>query len=279
MQTLAGMQGWDGDSMAAGWIKDYRKEIDSPIWLMPPLYHRIWQWLKYAVNHEEADIPMRDGSVFKVLPGQRLTSYRGIAKAVGWYEGRKWKEPNPKTVSVIITWLQRNSMILVNHGKGNGEYTLITLVNWDFYQSENDKGNAKVTVGKQSVDTNKNDKNEKNINTLYPRLKITDEHLLLAAYFQNAIKARKPDYKFTGTIEKWADVIRLMIDTDKRTPDRIKAVIAWSQADTFWQNNVLSPDKLRKQFDRLELQMQKDNPGCIETDKQYDANGICWNSK
>lgn len=153
----------------AGWIKDYRKELDSNIWLMPPLYHRVWQWLKYKANHRDNEIPQKDGTSFLIKSGQHLTSYRNIAKGIGWFEGRQWIEPNPKTIKSIITWMEAQAMITVDHGKGNREYTLITLNNWDSYQSDEETGNAKVTPEKQRgntevtpekqlADINKNDK-------------------------------------------------------------------------------------------------------------------------
>jgi len=93
----------------AGFVKDYRKEIESDIWLMPPLYHRAWQWLKYSVNHDETTVPGHDGTKITVLPGQRITSMRQIAKGIGWFEGRKWREPNPKTVKTILDWMVREN--------------------------------------------------------------------------------------------------------------------------------------------------------------------------
>lgn len=128
-----------------GYIKDYRKELDSAIWMMPPLYHRIWQYLKYKVNHQENKIPMKDGTFLTIKPGQHLTSVREIAKNVGWYEGVKWKEPNPKTVSTILDWLEKQSMIKIDRGKGNRQYTLITLINWDLYQLNDGEGNTSET--------------------------------------------------------------------------------------------------------------------------------------
>ena len=146
----------------AGWIKDYRKEVESDIWLMPPMYHRIWQYLKYMANHTSNEIPMQDGTTFKIMPGQHLTSIRGIAKGVGWWEGLKQKEPNPKTVKKILDFMVVNQMIKINSGKGNRQYTLVTIENWDTYQEKNVEGNSKVTVRttakQQSADINKNDK-------------------------------------------------------------------------------------------------------------------------
>lgn len=166
-----------------GWIKDYRKEMDSDIWVMPPLYLKVWQYLKYMVNHKKNEIPMTDGSKEIIERGQHLTSYRGIAKGVSYYEGRTYKEPSARTIKKILEWLEKNNMISITHGRGNRQYTKITLVNYSLYQAENNEGvtvskqlvnseetqrkhlvNSEETDGKQTVHINKNDKNDIRMN-------------------------------------------------------------------------------------------------------------------
>lgn len=82
-------------------------------------------------------------------------------------------------------------------------------------------------------------------------------HLDLAECLRNAILASKPDARVPSDLTRWATTARLMIERDHRTPDSIAAVIQYAQGDDFWRANVLSMDKLRTQFDRLELQMQR----------------------
>jgi hypothetical protein len=131
---------------------------------MPPLYHRVWQWLKYQVNHDDADIPLSDGTRLYIKRGQHLTSIRNIARGVGWYEGAFWKEPNPKTISKILDWLENSKMVQIDRGRGNRQYTLITLVKYEDYQGSEHGG---VTVGgegrEQPVGINNNDKNDKEV--------------------------------------------------------------------------------------------------------------------
>lgn len=141
----------------SGYIFDYRQELESDIWLLPPMYHRVWQYLKYKANHAEGRIPNADGTVTILRPGQHATSYRHIAKGVGYYEGRKWVEPNPKTIKKILDWLSIQNMIVL---EGNRQGTVVTIVNWGLYQSEIVKGNTKVTPRKHTVDTNKKNKEE-----------------------------------------------------------------------------------------------------------------------
>lgn len=142
-----------------GWIADHRKELKSDIWLMPPMYHRVWQAIKYSVNCSPAKIPNRDGTFTELLPGQHATSYRILAEKVGYYEGKKWKTPNVKTIKQILDWLVKQNMISV---WGNTSGTIITVENWEVYQFSEAKGNTKrITVEtldgslcKHFVDTN-----------------------------------------------------------------------------------------------------------------------------
>lgn len=67
--------------------------------------------------------------------------------------------------------------------------------------------------------------------------------------------------------DKWRRECRLLIDRDERTPDHIEIIIRWCQEDSFWNRNILSMDKLRKQFDRLRLARNE------EIEKKQNGNG------
>ena len=55
----------------------------------------------------------------------------------------------------------------------------------------------------------------------------------------------------------WIKDIDLMIRIDKRTHQEIKERIIYGQQHHFWRKNILSMATLRKQFDRLTLDMEK----------------------
>lgn len=251
-----------------GWIKDYRKELNSDIWSMPPLYHRVWQWIKYQANHEDTLIPMLDGSKMIIKKGQHLTSIRNIARGVGWYEGPVWKEPNPKTITTILQWLEKVKMVKVERGRGNRQYTLITVVNWDFYQGADQDGVTDNTTAtgearKQQTDINKNDKNVKNEKNYINNIRRKREkhvydsnstYMKMAIYFRDRILAWKPNAKIPDDLNAWADEFRKLQELDKRDKSEIKRVIDFATSDTFWQPNILSAKKLREKFDTLEAQ-------------------------
>ncbi len=79
------------------------------------------------------------------------------------------------------------------------------------------------------------------------------EEFRLASLLFELMTARKSDFR-KPNLTVWAKEVELMIRLDKRDPKKIEAVIRWCQLDSFWQNNILSTKKLRKHFDRLEMQ-------------------------
>lgn len=164
-----------------GYIKDYRNELESELWLMPPLYHRVWQYLKYKANHVEKELPLNDGSVFLIKPGQHLTSIRTIAKGVGWNERGKPFIPNTKTIDAILKWLIRGKMIQIDKApsnipvavssnsrskvRRNTPGSLITLLFWEVSQSSVHESNSEHGVTGISVSSLKVTKQEINTTT------------------------------------------------------------------------------------------------------------------
>jgi hypothetical protein len=71
------------------------------------------------------------------------------------------------------------------------------------------------------------------------------------------IRRNKPDFK-PQTPQNWPTVFDRMIRLDNRTAKQIATLIRWCQQDDFEMANVLSPRKLRKRFDQLELKMKRD---------------------
>jgi hypothetical protein len=78
----------------------------------------------------------------------------------------------------------------------------------------------------------------------------------LARFFFSKIREMKKDFK-EPNLEKWAKELDKMIRIDKRDPKKIREVIEWVVTDPFWQRNILSAEKLRLQFDRLEIDREK----------------------
>ena len=80
-----------------------------------------------------------------------------------------------------------------------------------------------------------------------------------------------PEHK-KPNMDTWANTIRLMRESDKRTHKDICRVFSWANQDQFWSTNVLSPASLRKNYDKLSI---KANQPVLSSNTLFsDGNGI-----
>ena len=59
--------------------------------------------------------------------------------------------------------------------------------------------------------------------------------------------------------DKWLSDMERLHRLDERSWEQITKAIEWCQADDFWRGNIMSPAKLRKQYDQLRLAAQRGN--------------------
>ena len=76
----------------------------------------------------------------------------------------------------------------------------------------------------------------------------------LAKILFGLIKENNPAWYVKPNWDQWAEDIRKIREIDSRTEEQIKFIIEWAQNDNFWKGNILSPSKLRKQFNTLVVQ-------------------------
>lgn len=111
------------------------------------------------------------------------------------------------------------------------------------------------------VETDKKNTTSKN--------KFSDEDMTNAEYIFSRIQLLNPNHK-QPNLESWANEIRKIREIDKKTTEEIKELFTWANSDSFWQENILSPLKLRKQWDRLFIQK---NNGVNSGKNQQDSRG------
>jgi phage replication O-like protein O len=115
--------------------------------------------------------------------------------------------------------------------------------------------------------------------TIQKKLYTSDsEEIRLSKLLLDKIMDRDPDFKIPD-LQKWSMHIERMIRMDKRTVEKIEKVTRWCQADSFWQNNILSTLKLRKQFSQLWLKMPKGDSKYSETTAHNIEVGKKWLEK
>jgi hypothetical protein len=71
-----------------------------------------------------------------------------------------------------------------------------------------------------------------------------------ARWMLEKIRLIMPNFK-QPRIEAWANEIRIMRQADKRTHEEIREVFDFANKHHFWGKNILSPQSLRKQWDKL----------------------------
>lgn len=138
----------------AGWIKLHRKILDSTIFDNADLL-KVWIWCLLKATHE--DYTQLVGlQVVELTKGQFIT---------GRFKGAEELKLNPSTFYKYLKVLEKLNMIDLN---SNNKMTIVTIVNWGKYQlDENEtcqQNNNNVTTKEQQSNTNKNIKNNKNIN-------------------------------------------------------------------------------------------------------------------
>lgn len=158
--------------MGQGWIKLHRKIRDcDAIWDDKPFSRgQAWIDLLLMANHEDKEV-FFDGAIYEVKRGQRLTSIRKLSEQWGWSRTKTTK---------FLNELEKVEML---HVKSDTKKTVLTIVNYDFYQLEEEtekppKSHREATE-KPQKDTNKNDKelikNEKeNIRAYFSKNKILE---------------------------------------------------------------------------------------------------------
>lgn len=148
-----------------GWIKLWRKSLDSAVFSKPELW-RLWSYCLMRANHTEVWVPI-DGLVepVRVLPGQFITGRQALHTAL-------YPKPSRNNPKPITTW--RWLLLLRSMGNlalaMNSRYTLVTVAKWETYQNgqpQDDQANdqpviSRRSAGDQPVITDKNVKKEKN---------------------------------------------------------------------------------------------------------------------
>ena len=243
--------------MDKGWITLHRKLLDKPIWFeSTPEQKVILITLLLMANHKEREWEWM-GKPYKAKPGQFVTSLESIRQKCG-------KGISLQNIRTAIKRFEKYEFLTNEVTKVN---RLITIINWEFYQDKNSELTKKLTVNQQSVNnqltTNNNDKqcnNETNNNITSKKSKkriYSDDDpnkklaVLLFKLIQKNQNIKEPD------LDKWANTIRLTIESDKRTGKDVQDMIVWATSNDFWSGVILSATSLRKHFDKMLAQKNK----------------------
>lgn len=137
--------------MHRGYIKVWRKTFDSVIWQNQKLF-RFWMYCLMKATHKPIKITI-GFKVIELQPGQFIYGRKVASKETGLSE---------QTLRTCIEKLNGSKLTI----KPTNKYTLVTINNWEAYQSEEKNQPANQPASNQQVTTYKNVKNVKNINNV-----------------------------------------------------------------------------------------------------------------
>lgn len=80
--------------------------------------------------------------------------------------------------------------------------------------------------------------------------------MFLAHHLNYCIRKNRPQFK-QPNLQSWCKEFDYMLRIDGRDFNEIQTLITWAQSHHFWKGNILSPKKLRMQYDTLAIQMQE----------------------
>ena len=177
----------------AGWIKLHRKTLDSKVFQNEKLL-KTFVWCLLKASHKEYEF-FHGRQKISLRPGQFITGRRKAGEEL---------DMPPSTAWFYLNLLKADSTIDI---KSNNKYSLITIINWDLYQSDGDNFNSnldsnldnKRTTNGQQTDTYKNDKNDKK-DLIYVLTADENKFLDTLATIENYPLDRKRDLKLYQTL-------------------------------------------------------------------------------
>ena len=215
--------------MSTGWISVHRKIFDNPIWLSEKFTKaQAWIDLLLLANHSKGYILVR---------GIKLDIDRG---QVGWSENAlsaRWKWSRTK-VKNFLKLLEKEQQIKQQINKIS---LIITIVNYEEYQKENNKKSNRV-YNRSATEEQEKDPNN-NVNNIY-----TPEIKNFTGSFQEYIlknhptKAPKVNDKLLESCNK---TINQLINLDGFKLDYVIASLRWAMTDDFWSTQIFSLAALR----------------------------------
>lgn len=186
------------------------------------------------------------------------------------------------TVRLAIETFEKFGMIVTLHDT-------ITIPNWEKHQQVEsldrirEKTNNRVRAfrERQKMQLEETDSNLSNV-TLHETLQplhvtqqnknkienknnkfkyICPESIELCELLINYCKRDNPNFfKTTDQIDKWTNAIGAIHNLDGYSWEDIKKVIDFAKNDGFWNSNILSGEKLRKQMEQLYVKAKNSNP-------------------
>ncbi len=174
-------------------------------------------------------------------------------------------EITPRNVICVTHWDKHQNVESLHKIREQARLRQIAFRNKKLSNSTENK--ESVTLHNVTVTEQIKSKKKKEESELFD---LNSNEFRLSSLLLRKIKERDEKHK-EPNLHEWSKHIDKLHRIDKREFSEIELVILWSQENSFWQNNILSTDKLRKKFEQLYLQMQSIKSQTNSSDNQQAA--------
>ena len=182
------------------------------------------------------------------------------------YSVKKWSKfcgKSPKVFRKFLETFEKLSLFNIEICENNSDFLIIDCPNLLKYRDEYSKKSGQTPDNVQNESGESQDQDRDTEAETEKNYSEDSKEFRLSVFLLNNIRKRKPDFKMPN-LQVWSKQSDYILRIDRRDPHEIKEVIEWCQTDEFWQDNILSTAKLRKQYDQLVLKMNK-KTGIIKT--------------
>lgn len=202
-----------------GWLKLYRELTDKVIWQNSPPEHKvILATILMSVNYEENEWEWK-GQKFKVCPGQMITSLESIQKKSG-------KGISIQNVRTALKNLEKYGFLT---SESTNQGRLITVVNWELYQSSATETTSETTNPSQATN--------KGLTTIKERKKENKENKDIYGDFSN-VRLSKDEYEklvntySEKTTKEFVEKLDAYIaSTGKKYKNHYATILTWIRKD------------------------------------------------
>lgn len=283
------------ENQKSGYIPLYRSVLKQS-WAKDVYLRTLWENLLLNAARQPFRATFK-GHEWSLLPGQLVVTAADLGLQLC---DRKGNPTSRDSVERMLAVFVREGMISIEGEKQKGR--VITITNFAEYAQKTDnlpaheaaqttaqheqEGNNKNKNIKRSSSENSGESSDvrlKKFLSAHPDAAVytpsgskwgTAEDVRVAEWIFSRVRMINPTCK-APDITAWSNTVRLMRQIDNRSHQDICAMYDWASKDSFWHRNILSPDALRKQWDKLT--MQRSAPGVQVAGKpKVDLNNTDW---
>ena len=127
-----------------GYVKLWRKSLDSAIWGLPPATWRLWCYILMRAASSEHKVMVPGGEVL-VHPGELVTTYRELAEGCAYTERLGRRLSTVKQVRAGVESLLRIGVLEVRQEEGQ-RYLHLIILHWAAYQGLGDDSLGRGSV-------------------------------------------------------------------------------------------------------------------------------------